>query len=125
MSDEKQIRDTIQTYFDSMYESSSDKVFAAFHPNATITGFLEDGLHEMSVGDFAGFVESQQPSPKEKGEPIRLDILSIELAGSTAVARVRDDYLGMTFLDSLSLLKTDNRWSIYNKLFHVEGPASQ
>ena len=124
MSDEKQIRDTIQTYFDSMYESSSDKVFAAFHPNARITGFLEDGLHEMSVGDFAGFVESQQPSPKEKGEPIRLDILSIELAGSTAVARVRDDYLGMTFLDSLSLLKTDNRWSIYNKLFHVEGPAS-
>ena len=125
MSDEKQIRDTIQTYFDSMYESSADKVFAAFHPNARITGFLEDGLHEMSVGDFAGFVESQQPSPKEKGEPIRLDILSIELAGSTAVARVRDDYLGMTFLDSLSLLKTDNRWSIYNKLFHVEGPASQ
>ena len=124
MSDEKQIRDTIQTYFDSMYESSSDKVFAAFHPNARITGFLEDGLHEMSVGDFAGFVESQQPSPKEKGERIRLDILSIELAGSTAVARVRDDYLGMTFLDSLSLLKTDNRWSIYNKLFHVEGPAS-
>ena len=125
MSDEKQIRDTIQTYFDSMYESSSDKVFAAFHPNARITGFLEDGLHEMSVGDFAGFVESQQPSPKQKGEPIRLDILSIELAGSTAIARVRDDYLGMTFLDSLSLLKTDNRWSIYNKLFHVEGPASQ
>ena len=124
MSDEKQIRDTIQTYFDSMYESSADKVFAAFHPNARITGFLEDGLHEMSVGDFAGFVESQQPSPKEKGERIRLDILSIELAGSTAVARVRDDYLGMTFLDSLSLLKTDNRWSIYNKLFHVEGPAS-
>ena len=124
MSDEKQIRDTIQTYFDSMYESSSDKVFAAFHPNARITGYLEDGLHEMSVGDFAGFVESQQPSPKEKGERIRLDILSIELAGSTAVARVRDDYLGMTFLDSLSLLKTDNRWSIYNKLFHVEGPAS-
>jgi len=125
MSDEKQIRDTIQTYFDSMYESSSDKVFAAFHPNARITGYLEDGLHEMSVGDFAGFVESQQPSPKEKGERIRLDILSIELAGSTAVARVRDDYLGMTFLDSLSLLKTDNRWSIYNKLFHVEGSASQ
>lgn len=125
MSDEKQIRDTIQTYFDSMYESSADKVFAAFHPNARITGFLEDGLHEMSVGDFAGFVESQQPSPKEKGERIRLDILSIELAGSTAVARVRDDYLGMTFLDSLSLLKTDNRWSIYNKLFHVEGSASQ
>ena len=124
MSDEKQIRDTIQTYFDSMYESNSDKVLAAFHPNAKITGYLEDGLHQMSVGDFAGFVESQQPSPKEKGEPARLDVLSIELAGNTATARVRDDYLGLTFLDSISLLKVEGQWSIYNKLFHVEGPAS-
>lgn len=125
MSDEKLIKDAIQTYFDSMYESSSDKVFAAFHPNARITGYLEDGLHEMSVGDFAGFVESQQPSPQAKGEPARLDILSVEIAGNTATARVRDDYLSMTFLDSLSLLKTDGRWSIYNKLFHVEGPSGQ
>jgi hypothetical protein len=30
----------------------------------------------------------------------------------------------MTFLDSLSLLKSDDRWSIYNKLFHVEGSSS-
>ena len=124
MTDEQQIRDTIQTYFDCMYESSSDKTVAAFHPSAKIAGYLEGELHEMSVGDFAGFVASQQPSPKQKGEPVRLDILSIEIAGSTAVARVRDDYLGLTFLDSLSLLRTDGRWSIYNKLFHVEGPSS-
>lgn len=123
MSDETQIKDTIQTYFDCMYESSADKTHAAFHPNAKITGYLEDGLHQMSVDDFAGFVASQQPSAKEKGEPTRLDILSLEIDGNTAVARVRDDYLGLTFVDILSLLKTDGRWSIYNKLFHVEGPS--
>ena len=123
MSDEQQIRATIQAYFDSMYESSAEKARAAFHPNAKITGYLEDGLHQMSVDDFAGFVASQQPSPKEKGEPARIDVLSLEIAGNTAAARVRDDYLGMTFLDSLSLLKTDEGWHIYNKLFHVEGPS--
>ena len=123
MSDEQQIRATIQTYFDSMYESSAEKVRAAFHPNAKITGYLEDGLHEMSVDDFAGFVAGQQPSPKEKGETPRLEILSLEIAGSTAAARIRDDYLGLTFLDSISLLRTDESWSIYNKLFHVEGSA--
>ena len=124
MSAEKRIRDTIQTYFDSMYESSADRVRAAFHPSARITGYLEDGLHEMTVDDFAGFVASQQPSPKAKGESPRLEILSIDIAGSTATARIRDDYLGLTFLDSLSLIETDGRWSIYNKLFHVEGPAN-
>ncbi len=124
MSDEDQIRDAIQTYFDCMYESSAEKARAAFHPNAKITGYLEDGLHQMSVDDFAGFVASQQPSAKDTGEPTRLDIVSLDIAGDTAAARVRDDYLGMTFMDTLSLLKTDGRWSIYNKLFHVEGPAS-
>jgi len=123
MSDEEQIKATIQTYFDCMYESSDEKTHAAFHPNAKITGYLEDGLHQMSVTEFAGFVTSQQPSPKEKGEPVRLEIVSLDIAGDTAVTRVRDDYLGMTFLDTLSLLKTDGQWSIYNKLFHVEGAA--
>ena len=123
MSDEQQIKETVQTYFDCMYESSAEKTHAAFHPNAKITGYLEDGLHEMSVEEFAGLVSSQQPSAKEKGEAARLDIISIDIAGDTAVTRVRDDYLGMTFLDTLSLLRVEGQWSIYNKLFHVEGPA--
>ena len=123
MSDEQQIKETVQTYFDCMYESSAEKTHAAFHPNAKITGYLQDGLHEMSVAEFAGLVSSQQPSAKEKGDAARLDIISIDIAGDTAVTRVRDDYLGMTFLDTLSLLRVDGQWSIYNKLFHVEGPA--
>ena len=123
MSDQQQIKDAIHTYFECMYESSEDKTHAAFHPDAKITGYLEDGLKQMSVNEFADLVASQQPSAKEKGEPARLDILSIDIAGDTAVTRVRDDYLGLTFLDTLSLLKTDGKWRIYNKLFHVEGSA--
>jgi hypothetical protein len=124
MSDEEEIRDTIQTYFDCMYESSAEKARTAFHPNAKVTGYLEGELHQMSVDEFSEFVAGQQPSPKDKSEPARLDIVSLDIAGATAVAQVRDDYLGMTFLDNLSLLKADNRWSIYIKLFHVEGPSS-
>ena len=123
MSDKQEIETIVQTYFECMYESSQAKAHAAFHPNAKITGYLEDGLHEMSVNEFAGFVSSQQPSAKDKGEPARLDIISVDIAGDTAVARIRDDFLGMTFLDTLSLIKADKKWCIYNKLFHVEGPA--
>ncbi len=123
MSDDTAIRETIQTYFDCMYESSADKAREAFHEHAKIAGYLEDGLHEMSVDEFAGFVASQQPSAHSQGAPARLDVVSVEIAGDTAAAQVRDDYLGMTFLDTLSLLKADGRWQIYNKLFHVEGSA--
>ncbi len=120
MTEETAIAQVIQVYFDCMFESSGEKAHQAFHPSAKITGYNSSGLAEMDVDTFADFVASQQPSAKEKGETPRLDILSIEIAGETAVARVRDDYIGLTFLDTLSLLKVDGQWCIYNKLFHVE-----
>ena len=123
MSDEQQIRDTIQTYFDSMYESSADKVNGAFHASARITGYIEGELHEMTRDEFAGFVASQQPSPQANGETLKTGVVSVNIAGDIAVVWVRDDYLGLTFLDAISLLRADGRWQIYNKLFHVEGPA--
>jgi hypothetical protein len=102
-----------------MAESDPAKVRAAFHPSAHIVGYLEDGLHDMNVDEFAGFVGQQ---PKAEGSP-RFDILSIEIAGATAGVRVRCDYLGLTFLDTLALIEREGAWSIYNKLFHVEGSA--
>ena len=123
MNDEHQIRETIQTYFDSMFESSADKVHAAFHASARITGYIEGELHEMTREEFAGFVASQQPSPQANGETLKTGVVSVNIAGDIAVVWVRDDYLGLTFLDAISLLRADGRWQIYNKLFHVEGPA--
>jgi hypothetical protein len=120
MSAENDIADVIQIYFDCMFESSQEKAHLAFHPDARITGYNRGELQEMSVTAFANFVGSQQPSAKAKGELPVLEIISTQVAGETAVATVRDVYLGRTFLDTLSFLKVDGRWVIYNKLFHVE-----
>ena len=119
-SDRDLIQQTIQPYFDSMYESDPAKVHEAFHPDAKITGYLNGELPEMTVPTFADMVANQQPSAKEKGEAIQLETVSLEIAGDTAVARVRDGYIGLVFLDTLSFLKTKGDWVIYNKLFHVE-----
>ncbi|MGB0637550.1 MAG: nuclear transport factor 2 family protein [Gammaproteobacteria bacterium] len=121
--DEASIVTLIRTYFDSMFESSKNKVDAAFHPNAVIAGIFDGKFVEMSREEFGQFVERSQPSAKENGDIARLDIISIDIAGNTAVALVRDDYLGSTFLDTLSLIKLHDQWSIYNKLFHIEGVA--
>ena len=123
VSERAAIESTIQLYFDSMHESSKDMGNVAFHPNAKITGIFGGDFLEMSRDDFGDLVASQQPSPKENGETQRVEILSVEVAGITAGARVRDDYLGFTFLDTLSFVKTDDRWVIYNKLFHIESEA--
>lgn len=118
--DKNKISEAIQLYFDSMYESSEEKVRKVFHKDAKITGYMQGNLMEQSVDTFAKFVASQSPSAAEKNEDKLLETLSVEIAGSTAVARVRDGYIGMIFQDTLSFLKIGDDWVIYNKLFHVE-----
>ena len=120
-TEETRIRETIQTYFDSLFESNQTK-FIKLHPNARISGDTPQGFFEMTVADFASFVEAQ-PAARDAGETPFLEVLSLDIHGLTAVARVRDDYIGNRYLDTLSFVKTDDRWSIYNKLFHIEGPA--
>jgi len=120
MNDIEQIENIVQLYIDSLDESNPDKVKETFHKNAKVVGYLHGNFMEMSVDDFAGFVASQQPSPKEKGENVVFEILTCEIEGTTALVKVRDKYLGITFLDTLSFIKNESEWKIYNKLFNVE-----
>ena len=90
--DKNKISEAIQLYFDSMYESSEEKVRQVFHKDAKITGYMQGSLMEQSVDSFAKFVASQTPSAAEKNEEKLLETLSLEVVGSTAVARVRDGY---------------------------------
>ncbi|MFP6802387.1 MAG: nuclear transport factor 2 family protein [Pseudomonadales bacterium] len=54
MKDDSRIRETVQVYFDSRYESSAEKVHAAFHPNARISGYMPNGFSQKTVQGFAG-----------------------------------------------------------------------
>ena len=121
MTENNQIQSCVERYYESLHTSNPDEVQAVFHENARITGYLPDGLHQMTVDEFAGFVASQQPSPEATGAEKMLEILSCEIAGETAAVRIRESYLGMVFLDTFGMLKVDGHWTIYSKLFHVEG----
>ena len=115
-----EIQDCVDRYYGSLRASDARGVRSVFHSNARITGYLPDGLHEMTVDEFAGFVESQQPSPDDAGAERMLEVLSCEVAGETASVRLRESYLGMIFVDTFGMLRVDGQWLIYSKLFHVE-----
>ena len=121
--EKKKIEHTIQAYYDSMYFSDGSLVRKIFHQDAKITGYLNNKLLRQSVEDFASLVEHQKPSPKENKDKIILEILSLDIGKTTAVAKVRDNYIGMIFIDTLSLIKIENNWQIYNKLFEVDEKA--
>ena len=124
MSDLDAIQSLARTYFECMHESSRDKALSAFHPHARIVGLRKGVLVDRTAAEFGDLVASVQPSAASKGDPERFEILSIEIVGETATTRIRCDFAGTTYLDTLSLLKVDGQWRIFNKLFHIEGKAT-
>lgn len=123
MSDGDQIRQVIQTYFEGMYESDAGKCRFAFHPSARITGWFQGKFAEFNFQEWASYCESIQPSPRAQGVPPRLEIISVEVHGDIASAWIIDDNVGFTFRDNLALVKINGSWLIYNKLWHILGPA--
>ncbi len=120
-TDREQIARVIDLYFAGMYHSRGEDIEASFHPNATISGYRGDGgdLVEMSRDNFRDFVTSQPP-PAENGEPFDMKVDSVETKGRVAMVKVTDRYLNKMFTDLLLLLKTDEGWRIYNKVWHAD-----
>jgi hypothetical protein len=118
--DKKLIWNKIMIYFDSMYESNVIKVKQVFHPNAKITGYMSTTLVENTLDSYVEFIALQRPSAFECKEPKFLEILSVKVAGDTAVAIVRNGLMGKTFVDTLTFIKVNQDWLIYSKLYHIE-----
>ncbi len=119
--DRQQIEVTVRRYFDGLYTSSGDDIRATFHPDAMITGFMSDTgeMAAMNFDRFVAFVEAQD-SPASTDEPYELEIVTIDIAGKVATAKVIDRYLGKHFTDYLSLVKDSKGWRVYNKLWHAD-----
>jgi len=115
------ITQTIDRYFAGLYHSSQQDIEASFHPNAAVCGFMS-GSGELAEMDFSRFVEfvGSQAAPAENGEPFEMTIDSIEVKGRVAMVRVTDRYLGKRFIDLLLLLKMDECWRVYSKLWHAD-----
>ena len=61
--------------------------------------------------------EKNIPSPTEQGKVKDYVILTVDAGEETAVVKVKSEYINIMFTDTLSFLKIDNNWKIYNKVF--------
>ena len=113
------IQQTVQYYFDGLYHSDIEKLNKAFHPNAQIIGYFQGKLMFNSLEQFLEFIKAT-PAPSKSGEKYDMRIVSIDMTGNEAVAKVEDLYLGFRFTDYLSLLNIEGTWVIINKTFYHE-----
>lgn len=118
--DRKAIEQTVQTYFDGLYEGDADKLASIFHESAALT--YEHG-GKLVVLPLAQWLESvrERPSTKAKQLPREDAILLVDQSGpTTAFVKVKCQTPPLYFTDYLNLLKTDGVWRVAQKVFVME-----
>lgn len=110
----------LQTYFDGLYHSDTDRLRQVFHPKAQYVSVTEGTLLYRDMADYFPVVDAR-PSPASRGEPRRDEIVSIEFAGPVTARAVVHCAIGSKFFtDFLTLIKLEGRWQIISKVFHFE-----
>ena len=115
MSEYDGIAKVVQKYIAGAKSGRGDDMRPAFHKDATIFGYVGDGL-------FAGPIQQLFDWNEENGPATRLQarIASIDLIDTVASVRLElDDWTGDRFTDLFTLLKVDGEWKIMNKVFHL------
>ncbi|MEM7096664.1 MAG: nuclear transport factor 2 family protein [Pseudomonadota bacterium] len=102
----------LNEYFDGLFEGDVEKLRAIFHEDSVLKG----NDYRKTRDDWLDAVASR-PTPRDEGMAFTFNILSLEIVGDQAMAKVDAPLLAAHFIDFLGLLKEDGQWQIVNKMF--------
>jgi len=118
-ADEAAIRQTVQHYFDGGRNRDSLALRKAFHPEARMLFAREGKVVVVPIGEYITRVGSEKLEPGEVDSTQR-KVVSVDVVGDAAVAKLELKRPGALLTDYMSLLKVDGRWLIVNKIFTRE-----
>jgi hypothetical protein len=119
-TDHAAIEQTIQTYFDGLYEGNAEKIASVFHESSALT-WDQDGKISILPRDAWLKLLRERPSAQSKGLARDDAILMLDQSGpTTAFVKVKCQIPPRYFHDYLNLIKSDGRWVIVQKIYAVE-----
>jgi hypothetical protein len=108
------VRAPVEAYLRGHATGDGEEWRKAFHPAAMVTGLRDGKLVSVSAPDFI----ARAPGKPAADEALRKRrIVSIDVSGDAAVAKVELDYPKVLFVDYLSLLRIDGEWKIAQKTY--------
>jgi len=105
----------LSSYFNGVFNGDIALLKKIFHPKALVTGDINGIPYFKTIDEYLAGVAGRK-SPLELNETFRMEILSIEIINSIAIAKVHLPIFDFNYYDLLSLSKTDQDWVIVNKL---------
>ncbi len=116
----ERISKVIDLYIDGVQNGNVEALQQAFHPQASMFGWLGNDVFMTPIQGLYDYVAST-PVPAETGDLPTFVITSIQVAGKAAtVELVMDAYHEHNFMDYFQLLKVGDRWWIVSKTFHAD-----
>ena len=115
LGDYEAITKVVQHYLDGAKSGKGNDMKPAFHKDATIFGYVGTDL-------FAGPIQGLYDWNDSNGAAteIKSRISEIDIVGTIANVRLEiDNWKGSRFTDMFTLLKSDGKWQIMNKVFHL------
>jgi hypothetical protein len=113
------IEQTLQSYFDGLYEGDTAKLAAVFHPEShlfSVTGGKLDDLPRQAWLDLV----NSRPSAASRDLPRHDWVVQIDRSGpDTAFAKVQCQIPPRYFTDYLTMVKLADGWRIISKTFHT------
>ncbi|TYL89914.1 nuclear transport factor 2 family protein [Bradyrhizobium rifense] len=115
LGDYEAITKVVQHYLDGAKSGKGNDMKPAFHKDATIFGYVGPDLF---AGPIQGLFDWNDQNGAATG--IQSRISEIDIVGTIANVRLEiDNWKGSRFTDMFTLLKTDGKWQIMNKVFHL------
>ena len=115
-SDIGQIEDVIGLYFQGHATGDGSYFEQAFHPDALM---FSSGDGEVRVTRLSTWWTGPDGRPADDEADRRRRIVSIDVSGTAAAARLELDYPDALIHDYMTLVKASGRWQIVNKVFVV------
>ena len=108
------IAEVIRDYVEGLTQGDAVKLRRAMHERACEIGHFGGDLLWQDREAMIAMIEEEAAEP-DMNPAWRIHSISID--GDVAVVRVEDDWVGINFLDVLTLLRHDGRWMIVSKVF--------
>lgn len=110
----------LQVYLDAIYDGDVAALRSTFHPAALLFAEVRGEIVQKTLDAYLLGVGSRK-SPASQNEPYGMSVLSIEVVGKMASAKVRVKMSGNNYYDFLSILDVGGHWRIVNKMYtHIE-----
>lgn len=122
-TDYEAIVKTMQQYIDGSRAGKSELIRLAFHADASMVGYVADGLMFDPIQTLYDWIDENGPAPD-----IQPHLASIEILNTIAVVRLEVEQWsgklagsGVHMSDLFNLIKTEAGWKISQKMFYWHG----